>query len=84
MHTIQHEKGLVARLFAAFPSHFNGAGPIRLASKVLVRAIETVLAWQDRANQRLLLQSMPDHALKDMGLTRLDVEREARKPFWLA
>ena len=42
------------------------------------------IAWQwwDRAWQRHHLLQLDDHLLKDIGLTRGDVEREAAKPFW--
>ena len=84
MHTIQQNRQLVARLFAAIPTHVHGAGPVRFLSAGAVRLIEVVLRWQDRANQRHLLRSMPDAALKDMGISRSDAEREAGKPFWTA
>ncbi|HET6467767.1 MAG TPA: DUF1127 domain-containing protein [Geminicoccaceae bacterium] len=48
--------------------------------------LETVLTlvgswyrvWQDRRQ----LAQLPDHMLRDIGLTRADVEREALQPFW--
>ena len=38
--------------------------------------------WKVRAFDRRHLESLDDHVLCDMGLKRLAVEREARKPFW--
>jgi uncharacterized protein YjiS (DUF1127 family) len=32
--------------------------------------------------QRRILAMLDDHMLKDIGLTRMDVEREISKPFW--
>ena len=84
MHTIQQNKSLVARLFAAIPTQTHGAGPVRFLPAAAAWLIEVVLRWQDRANQRHLLRSMPDAALKDMGISRSDAEREAGKPFWIA
>jgi len=84
MHTIQQNKGLVARLFVAMPSHFNGTGPVRALARAAVWLLEAVLVWQERSNQRHLLRSLPDAALKDIGISRLDAEREAGKPFWHA
>ena len=46
--------------------------------------IETLLVWQERATERLALRRMDDHLLKDMGLSRADVEHEASIPFWRA
>ncbi len=36
----------------------------------------------EKARQRGLLKHLDDRQLKDLGLTREQVEREARKPFW--
>ncbi len=46
--------------------------------------LDAVLRWQDRANQRNRLRTMSDAMLKDLGLSRADVDREVSKPFWLA
>ena len=43
-----------------------------------------LLTWQARAEQRYRLAELDDAALKDIGLDRVDVEREYRKPFWQA
>jgi uncharacterized protein YjiS (DUF1127 family) len=37
-----------------------------------------------RARQRRDLAALPDHALRDIGLSRADVELEIGKPFWKA
>ena len=41
-----------------------------------------VLATYARAQQRRALLSLDDRMLKDIGLTRADVDGECRKPFW--
>ena len=84
MHTIQRDKGLVARLFATAPALFHGTGPLRGVGRGAAWLLEVVLVWQDRSNQRLLLRQLSDAALKDIGVSRLDAEREASKPFWQA
>lgn len=38
--------------------------------------------WAVRANQRRGLIDLPDHLLKDIGVSRADAEREGSKPFW--
>jgi uncharacterized protein YjiS (DUF1127 family) len=45
-------------------------------------AFEQALVWLERARQRRELQQLGDHMLKDIGLTRADVEAEISKPFW--
>lgn len=52
------------------------------ALRVLGRAAETVLAWQQRASDRKRLAEMDERQLKDMGLSRGDISREVEKPFW--
>ena len=57
----------------------------RITPLAVLRAVFGVLvAWQERAFQRHALDQMSAHMLKDIGLSRADVEREARKPFWIA
>ncbi|MEL6127807.1 MAG: DUF1127 domain-containing protein [Pseudomonadota bacterium] len=38
--------------------------------------------WKTRHRQRIQLSHLNDAALKDIGLTRHDVEREIQRPFW--
>lgn len=52
------------------------------SGSLLVRLTAALEAWTERRRQRLTLQGLSDHALKDIGLSRSDAEREARKPFW--
>jgi len=44
--------------------------------------LDALLTWQDRARERHALAAMDEHALKDLGLTKVDVEMELSKPFW--
>jgi uncharacterized protein YjiS (DUF1127 family) len=48
----------------------------------LGRACEALLAGAERARQRRQLGELNDYMLRDIGLTRADVDRETRKPFW--
>ena len=41
-------------------------------------------AWQERVSQRRTLARLDDRMLRDMGLSRSDVEHEVSKPFWQA
>lgn len=83
MHTIQPQKRLAGLFAAAFQSA-HGTGPFRQVRRALLWVLDRVLVWQERANQRHRLQMMSDAALKDMGISRADVTREAMKPFWMA
>ena len=46
--------------------------------------VRTLKLWRERARQRQELRVLADSddLLKDVGLSRYDVDREARKPSW--
>jgi uncharacterized protein YjiS (DUF1127 family) len=48
----------------------------------LVGVVDLLLAWHERGRQRRHLRAFDDHMLRDIGLSRADVEAEADKPFW--
>lgn len=41
-----------------------------------------LLHWHELARQRRALLALNDRMLKDIGITRVEAEREARRPFW--
>lgn len=47
------------------------------------RVVSLLKEWSARSRQRRDLEALNDEALLDIGLTRLDVQREISKPFWL-
>lgn len=66
-------------------------------SKFLVSALPQIAArrprvslwqridlWLHRHNSRRHLAELDDYMLKDIGMTRVDADREALKPFWRA
>lgn len=65
------DAGFSARDFAQWLRH------------VAVRLFTTLLEWQERARQRRQLPQLDDRMLRDIGLSRADVSREAGKPFWM-
>jgi uncharacterized protein YjiS (DUF1127 family) len=48
----------------------------------LARVADLILTWLQRSAERRQLHSLSDHMLKDMGLSRADVERETSKRYW--
>lgn len=46
--------------------------------------VTLVATWIERHRQRSALAELNDRLLKDLGLSRADVEGEARKSFWQA
>jgi uncharacterized protein YjiS (DUF1127 family) len=67
-------------LTARQPALIGSTNPTSLPRRIL----DTLVAWQRRAADRRQLASMEETMLKDMGVSRLDAEREAAKPFWRA
>ncbi len=53
-------------------------------ARTLGRIFATLCRWQNRSIARARLAEMDDHMMKDIGLDRREIEREAAKPFWRA
>jgi uncharacterized protein YjiS (DUF1127 family) len=51
---------------------------------VLDRFLEAPFVWAERAAERRQLAELDDHLLRDIGLTRADVDAVTTKPFWQA
>ena len=49
-----------------------------------VSLFDQLLQWQQRANDRRHMLGLNDNELQDIGVSRADIESEARKPFWQA
>ena len=68
------------------PRHATGPrlrpGSGVVARSWLIRALDVLALWQERAAGRAHLAQMDDRMLKDMGIGRAEVHREAGKPFW--
>ncbi len=56
--------------------------PAVSATGAVARALDVLLAWQERATERRRLTELSDHELADMGLDRATAIGEADKPFW--
>jgi uncharacterized protein YjiS (DUF1127 family) len=59
-------------------------GPRRTAAvwPIATALAELLSVWLDRARQRRQLHALDDRMLRDIGLTRADIEFEAHKHFW--
>ena len=58
--------------------------PLATLRQGLIVVAETLVRWQERADQRLRLSGLDEHLLKDIGLSRADTLPESAKPFWKA
>ncbi len=52
------------------------------AQQLVERLRTTFSAWRHHWRSRRDLLALDDHLLKDIGLTRSQVDAEAHKPFW--
>ncbi len=59
----------------------RSSGPRRVTSMIRA-AFEAVLLWLTLGRERRHLAGLDDRMLRDIGITRADVEREYRKSFW--
>ena len=71
----------------------SGSSSFTTVFKIVARALtvgirpvwlvlELGMNGYDRWRQRQALMRLDEHLLKDIGLSRADVENEVRKPFW--
>ena len=59
------------------------APPLHAAGGTLVqRLADQLLTWLQRVRQRRQLGALSDSMLKDMGLSRADVDHETSRRFW--
>ncbi|MGH6946107.1 MAG: DUF1127 domain-containing protein [Kiloniellales bacterium] len=60
--------------------------PDRRLARERRSGLSALLAWAwlylQRRRQRRVLAELPDHLLKDIGITRREARMEARRPFW--
>ena len=62
----------------------HGRAARNAMARLLRRLPETLRCWHQRQRQRRALAELDDRLLQDIGLTRVDANREIRKPFWKA
>ncbi len=74
-----HELNLTRPTVLA-PEVFGGF--VRTLIRLPAALFDTLLLWQERAAEWAHLASLDQRLLRDMGLSRADVEREASIPFW--
>ena len=49
---------------------------------LVTRLFDQVFTWLERARQRRHLGELDDRLLRDIGLSRAEVENEVSRPFW--
>lgn len=68
----------------AAPGFAPRAGLLSSLGRIALRVLDGLATWQQRSSERAHLAALDEHHLKDIGLDRADVAREAAKPFWRA
>ena len=72
-------------------SHSASSAPLQTGGRitvltfvrdVLARLVEAPLTWLQRDRDRRALQALDDRLLRDIGVSRSEVEGEIAKPFW--
>jgi uncharacterized protein YjiS (DUF1127 family) len=48
----------------------------------LMRVVDTLFIWHERARQRRFLATANSEILGDIGIGRAEIEAETEKPFW--
>jgi uncharacterized protein YjiS (DUF1127 family) len=59
---------------------FQTRSPIAVVP-TLMSGLEFIFGWFTRSNDRTLA-NLDEHTLRDIGISKVDVYREAMKPFW--
>ena len=59
----------------------NVRGPAA-SRRLLPDLLSRFLGWRERTRSRHLLLQLDDRMLRDVGLSRSDVDRECAKHFW--
>lgn len=65
----------------------SGSIQTRLAGRkvqvgLVARVVDLLLTWSDRMRQRRHLAELDDRLLRDIGVSRADIEAEISRPFW--
>lgn len=63
-------------------SYFVRPTRIKADGGLATRLFDQLFTWLDRARQRRHLGELDDRLLRDIGLSRSDVDQEISRPFW--
>jgi uncharacterized protein YjiS (DUF1127 family) len=67
---------------AVIPAHNGIVFQLRRWLPLAVMACVRLLRWHELSRQRRALLALNERMLEDIGMTRGEAVREARRPFW--
>lgn len=63
-------------------SRARHAGGSARSHSLMIQAVDTLLGWIQRDRDRRAMSGLDDRLLRDIGVTRAELEAEVSKPFW--
>lgn len=63
-------------------SYFVRPSRADAGSGLVTRALDQIGSWLDRSRQRRHLSQLDDRLLRDIGVSRAEVEHEVSRRFW--
>lgn len=80
-----HQPALPSELIDPIAALWNAMDGVRCRLRTVLLPVATTLSlWAERERSRRELEELSEYTLRDIGLTRADVWREATKPWWRA
>jgi uncharacterized protein YjiS (DUF1127 family) len=80
-----HQPALPSELRDPIAAFASAMDSVLCKLRVAMQRVTTTLSlWAERERSRRELEALSDYTLRDIGLTRADVWREASKPWWRA
>jgi uncharacterized protein YjiS (DUF1127 family) len=78
-----HQPALPCELLDPIAAIANAVNGVLFRLRATTQRIASTLTlWAERERSRRELEALSDYTLRDVGLTRADVWREATKPWW--
>ncbi len=73
---------MTTKISCSTPAPSRPRAILHALSLELIDLGNILLTWLARYRERRRLSALSDHLLKDMGISRVDADREAMKRFW--
>jgi len=54
----------------------------KTSAGIVTRLLDQLMSWHDHVRQRRHLGELDDRLLRDIGVSRADIDHEMSRPFW--